>query len=195
MSYIDTPCVAPLASTTMSTRTVLVSSVVAIAIFLTANPASADKVNSTFAGRIMLSDKRFPSQAKSLAAFNAKIRSQSKTNFMEDKEKGQWKIHFAGFLKAPLNDLEYLVKIYDVSGGHQQLLVSFEQFTSERGMTALVSNMVLEKKQVGVNKELLVTMESKGKVLASNRFKILGQGERYTGKVDFSEDEAAGKEE
>jgi hypothetical protein len=175
----------------MSARTLLVSSVVAIAV-LFAGTANAEKPNAAFAGKIMLSDKRFPSQAKSLAAFNAKIRSQSKTNFQEDKEKKQWKIHFAGFLRQPLNDLEYVVKVYEMTGGRQQLLLTFEQFTSERGMTALVSNMTLERKHVGVNKELLVTMENKGRVLASNRFRILGQGERYTGKVDFSEEEANG---
>jgi hypothetical protein len=38
-----------------------------------------------------------------------------------------------------------------------------------------------------------MTMENKGKILASSRFKILGEGERFTGKVDFSEDEASGK--
>jgi hypothetical protein len=179
----------------MSIRTVFVPAVVALALFITSGTAAADKVNAAFAGKIMLSDKRFPSSAKSLSAFNAKIRSLSKTNFMEDKEKkGTWKIQFAGFLKAPLNDLEYLIKIYDLSGGSQQLLVSFEQFTSERGQTALISNMTLDKKTVGVNKQLLVTMESKGKVLASNRFKILGEGERYSGKVDFSEEEANGGE-
>ena len=176
----------------MSARTLLVSSVVAIALLFSTGTARAEKPNRTFAGKIMLSDKRFPSQAKSLAAFNAKIRSQSKTNFQEDKEKRQWKIHFAGFLRQPLNDLEYVVKVYEMSGGRQQLLLTFEQFTSERGMTALVSNMTLERKHVGVNKELLVTMENKGRVLASNRFRILGQGERYTGKVDFSEEEASG---
>ena len=175
----------------MSARTLLVSSVVAIAV-LFAGTANAEKPNAAFAGKIMLSDKRFPSQAKSLAAFNAKIRSQSKVNFQEDKEKRQWKIHFAGFLRQPLNDLEYVVKVYEMNGGRQQLLLTFEQFTSERGMTALVSNMTLERKHVGVNKELLVTMENKGRVLASNRFRILGQGERYTGKVDFSEEEANG---
>jgi hypothetical protein len=41
----------------------------------------------------------------------------------------------------------------------------------------------------------MMTIENKGKVLASGRFKILGEGEKFTGKVDFSEDEAAGKEE
>ena len=53
--------------------------------------------------------------------------------------------------------------------------------------------MVLERKTIGVNKELLMTIENKGKVLASSRFKILGEGEKFTGKVDFSEDEANGK--
>ncbi len=175
----------------MSARTFLVSFVVA-ALVLVAGPAHAEKPNPTFAGKIMLSEKRFPSQAKSLAAFNAKIRSLSKSNFMEDKEKQQWKIQFAGFLRQPLNDLEYVVKIYDVSTGRQQLLLTFEQFTHERGQAALISSMTLERKHVGVNKQLMITMENKGKVLASNRFKIIGEGERFTGKVDFSEAEASG---
>jgi hypothetical protein len=96
-------------------------------------------------------------------------------------------------LKVPLNDLEYAIKVYELTGKSQQLLVSFDMFTNERGQQSIISNMTLEKKQVGVNKELLMTMESKGKVLASSRFKIAGEGEHFTGKVDFSEDEANGK--
>jgi hypothetical protein len=119
-----------------------------------------DKPNAAFAGRIMLSDKRFPQQAKSLAAFNAQVNKQSKTAFTEDKEKkGTWKIYFAGFLKTPLNDVEYIVKIHDLTGGKgTQLLASFEQFTDQRGQTALMSYMNLEKKMVGVNRELLITL-------------------------------------
>jgi hypothetical protein len=156
------------------------------------SPAAADKPNPAFAGRIMLSDKRFPTQAKSLADFNSKVKKQSKVNFYEDKEKKSWKIFFAGFLKQPLNDVEYMVKIYDVSTRPQQLLVTFEQFTDSRGQASLMSHMTLERKMVGVNKHLMITMESKGRVLASTRFKILGESERYTGKVDFSEEDAAG---
>jgi hypothetical protein len=141
----------------------------------------------------MLSSKRFPQQAKSASAYTAAIRKQSQTSFVEAKDSHSWKIYFAGFLKVPLNDLEYAIKIYDVTGKAQQLLVSFDQFTSERGQQSIISYMTLEKKQVGVNKELLMTMESKGKVLASSKFKITGEGEHFTGKVDFSEDEANGK--
>lgn len=176
----------------------LISSVVIALLVLVAGPARADKVekpNAAFAGKIMLSDKRFPGSAKSLADFNSKVRKQSKTSFYEDKEKKSWTIQLAGFLKAPLNDVEYIVKIYEVGRGAQQLLASFEQFTDQRGQTALLSKVTLEKKSFGVNKELLMTMESKGRVLATGRFKILGEGEKFNGKVNFSEDEANGKTE
>jgi hypothetical protein len=155
--------------------------------------AAAQNPNQAFAGRIMMSSKRFPQHAKSASAYTAAIRKQAQTSFVEAKDTHTWKIFYAGFLKTPLNDLEYVIKLYDVSGKSQQLLVSFDQFTNERGQQTILSNMTLEKKQVGVNKELLMTMESKGKVLASTRFKIVGEGERFNGKVDFSAEEAAGK--
>jgi hypothetical protein len=178
----------------MTLRTVFVSSfVLAVALATGAPPAAAENPNQAFAGRIMMSSKRFPQQARSPSAYTAQIRKQAQTNFVEEKDSHTWRIYYAGFLKTPLNDLEYVVKVYELTGKAQQLLVSFDQFTSERGQKTIVSNMTLDKKQVGVNKELLMTMESKGKVLASSRFKILGQGDRYTGKVDFTPDEASGK--
>ena len=100
----------------MSVRSILVSSFLLAAIVVA--PAFADKAerpNPTFAGKIMLSDKRFPQQAKSLAAFNAQVKKQSKMNFSEDKDK-KWKIYFAGFLKTALNDVEYMVKLYELTG-------------------------------------------------------------------------------
>jgi len=176
----------------MSARSILLS---LVALLLFAAPAAADKndkPNAAFAGRIMLSDKRYPASAKSLAAFNAQVSKQSKTSFFEDKDK-KWKIYFAGFLKVPLNDVEYVVKIYEVTGKGQQMLATIEQFTDSRGQSSLVSYMTLDRKTMGANKELLMTIENKGKVLASSRFKLLGQQEKFTGKVDFSEEDAAGK--
>jgi hypothetical protein len=183
----------------MPMRATYALSSVVLAVFMLVATASAgggkreivkDKPNPVFAGKIMLSDKRFPTQAASLAAFNAKVRAQSKTNFYEDKEKKGWKIQVAGFLKSPLNDVEYIVKIYEVGRGAQQLIATIEQYTDTRGQTSLITNIQLEKKTIGVNKELLMTMEAKGRVLASGRFKILGEGEKFNGKVNFSEEEA-----
>ncbi len=35
----------------------------------------------------------------------------------------------------------------------------------------------------------------KGKIYATTRFKLLGEGEKYTGRVDFSEEDVQGSEE
>ena len=65
-----------------------------------ASPARAgggpDKV---FAGKILTSDKKFPTSAKSAGAYTAALRKQSKNQFWEDKTKQTWKIHFAAFFK------------------------------------------------------------------------------------------------
>jgi hypothetical protein len=156
-----------------------------------ARPADANP-NKVFNGQIKLSDKRFPTQAKSPGAYTAAIKKQAKTNFYENKEIKGWKLYMIGFLKRPLNDMEYIVKITDVRS--RQLLASFEQFTTDRGEKTLTSNISLDREKFGVNRELQITMEGGGTVLASGRFKILGEGEKFTGKVDFSEDEANGKE-
>jgi hypothetical protein len=156
-----------------------------------AAPAHAQRgPEKAFAGKVLLSAKRFPTQAKSANAYVAALRKQSKTTFVEDREKKEWKIHFAAFFKAPLDDLEVVIKLYDISNGGQAMLATFEQFLDGRGQRSLISNMRLERKQFGVNKHLLMTVESRGRVLASGRFKIVGESERYSGKVDFSEEEA-----
>lgn len=190
---VDAYTLARLPSIAMSLRSVWLSFLVVAAIVLAGRPASAENPNQVFSGKIMMSSKRFPLQARSASAYTAQIRKQAQTSFVESKDTHSWKIYFAGFLKTPLNDLEYVIKLFDLSGGGQKLLLSFDQFTDARGQQTITSAMTLEKKLVGVNKELLMTMESKGKVLASSKFKIVGEGERRTGKVDFTAEEAAGK--
>jgi hypothetical protein len=157
-----------------------------------AAPAQAQRgPEKVFAGKVLLSPKRFPVQAKSANAYVAALKKQSKTTFLEDKANKEWKIHFAAFFKAPLDDLEVVIKLYDISNGGQAMLATFEQFLDGRGQRSLISNMKLERKQFGVNKHLLITVESRGRVLATGRFKIVGEADRYSGKVDFSEEDTA----
>ena len=97
----------------------------------------------------MTSAKRYPLSAKSKSAYIAAIKKQSALNFQEDKEKQQWKIYFAAFLSKPLNDVEYVIKFYDITSGSQQLLGASENFNDERGQKTIVSNITLEKKSFG----------------------------------------------
>lgn len=142
-----------------------------------------------FAGKVLISDKKYPSYAKSVNAYVAALRKQSKTQFWEDKTTKTWKLHFAAFFKKPLADIEVVVKLFDISSGRRSMLVSFEQFVDQRGERSLVSQFTLERKVVGVNKEILMQVEVKGVVVASGKFKILGQAESYSGQVDFSDED------
>jgi hypothetical protein len=171
-------------------RSLLIS--LAVLISFVATSSAEDLPNRVFKGKIMTSAKRYPTTAKSQAAYVAAIKKQSTSNFREDKSDHTWMIYFAAFLKKPLNDVEYTIKFYELGGGGQRLLGTSDQFNDERGQKTIVSKIKLEKKSFGVNKELLMTIENKGTVYAATRFKILGEGEHFSGKVNFSEDEAAG---
>jgi hypothetical protein len=157
----------------------------------TAGPKGPEKV---FAGKVIVSNKRFPTYAKSASAYVSAIKKQSKRDFQENKEDGTWKVYFAAFLNRPLDDLEVLIKLYDVSGSDKSLLATFEQYTDQRGQRTIISDFTLDKKQVGVNKSVIIEVEYKGTRLAAGQFRILGEGEHYSGKVNFSEDEEEDKE-
>jgi hypothetical protein len=176
----------------MRTRSLLVS---AALVMFAVSSAGADDPNRVFAGQIIPMAKRPPSTAKSPDAYIATMRKMKQLNFNEDKTNHTWTIWLACFLKSPLNDVEYSIKYYDVNGAAKQFLASSDNFTDTRGEKTILTKVTIDKKWAGVNKNLLVTFENKGKVLASTTIKILGEGEHYTGKVDFSEEEAAGKDD
>ncbi len=140
-------------------------------------------------GQIITSAKRLPTTAKSERAYYQKIRKSKVTRFQEDKKKKQWKVYFAAFFRRPLNDLEITVKMYDVTTGKRHLINSFEQYTDGRGQTSLTSYVKLTREFFGVNKKILMVMESRKQVLAQGTFFIIGEAVKYSGKVDFTSGE------
>ena len=126
----------------MSARSVVLSSILLLS-FL-AGSARADDPNRVFAGKIILAAKKFPQKANSPNAYIAQVRKLSTRDFVEDKTDHTWKIYFAGFLKAPLNDVEYVLKIYELTGKSQQLLVTADQYTDERGQKTIISSIKLD---------------------------------------------------
>ncbi|HUJ61488.1 MAG TPA: hypothetical protein VLX92_23445 [Kofleriaceae bacterium] len=171
-------------------RALVVTSIAVLSLALFARPACADDPNRVFAGQIITMTKRPPASAKSPGAYIATMRKLKQVNFMEDKTDHSWTVYFVAFLKSPLDDVEYAIKFYELSGRSQQLLATSDQFTDSRGEKTINSKIKLDKEQMGVNKELLMTLENKGRVLASARFRILGEGDKFTGKVNFSQDDA-----
>ena len=156
---------------------------------------AAKKPEDVFGGRVIVSDKSFPLESKSAQAYIASVKKQSKDRFMEDKEKGQWKIYYAAFFKKPLNDLEVKVTIYDVTDGSQRFIDSWEEFLTERNQRVIIGNLKLKRQEgkVNPNSKILMVMESRGQIVASASFYIIGEAKKFSGKVEFSEEEASQK--
>jgi hypothetical protein len=160
----------------------------------TADVAEAGRSpEKVFRGKIITAKKRLPLSAKSTGAYIKKLRSAKKTKFWENKTKKSWKIYYGAFFKRPLNDLEVTVNLYDITDGKRFLKGSFEQYLDSRGQKSIISNITIEREHFGVNRHIMMTVETRGKVLATGKFMILGEGPKYTGEVNFTEEETRGK--
>ena len=176
----------------ISSRSQLLFAGVALALVLgLRGEARAANPEAVFRGQIITSAKKIPTVAKSKNAYISTLRKQKATRFMENKTTKAWKIYYTAFFRRPLNSLEVTVKIWDVSSGAKHLITTFEQYMDKRGAKSITSHVVLNRDDFGVNKNLMMTMESNGAVLAATRFAILGEAEKYSGQVNFSEEEAA----
>lgn len=173
---------------TVRTHTAVLAAAALVATTLALPTAEAGKPEQVFRGEIVTSKKRIPSSAKSPSAFVKKLRKLKTTKFWEDKAKKRWKIYYAAFFRRPLNDLEVTVKLWDISDGRKRLLTSYEQYLDGRGERSVISHITLDREDFGVNKRIMMTMESRGKVLALGKFQILGEAEKFSGEVDFTDD-------
>ena len=108
-------------------------------------------------------------------------------------EQGTWDIEYIGFFAQPLNDSEIQVKFYDITSGDKRYVAGDPQYTRERGSRVFSSSIQLAKPEFDVRKHYMMTMESRGHVIATTSFWLLGKGAQYSGKVEFSDQEARQK--
>ena len=153
--------------------------------------AEARNPEDVFKGQIITSAKRIPTKASSKESYISTLKRQKTSRFYENKSTKSWKVYYTAFFRRPLDSLEVTVKIYDLSGGGKHMLTAFEQYMDKRGARSITSNVTLNRDDFGVNKNLMMTVESNGSILSATRFAILGEGEHYTGQVNFSEEEAS----
>jgi hypothetical protein len=151
--------------------------------------AEARNPERVFRGQIVTATKRLPTSARSVGKYISTLKKLRKKKFWENKTKKSWKIYYAAFFRRPLNDLEVTVKLYDITDGRKKLVSSFEQYLDTRGQKSVISYVELERQYFGVNRQILMVMETRGYVLASTKFHILGEAEKYSGKVTFTEEE------
>jgi hypothetical protein len=160
-----------------------------------AHVSAGGKPEDIFKGRIIITKKRLPLRFSSQAAFVQALQS-GKTDKIwpteEDGDKGKWNIEYIAFFERPLDDSEIQVKFYDITAG-KKFVAGDPQYTREKGSRIFGSSIELAKPEFDVRKHYMMTVESRGRVLATTSFWLLGKGANYSGKVEFTDSEARGK--
>jgi hypothetical protein len=167
------------------------------AVSLLPSVALAAKPEDLFKGRIIITKDRLPSRFSSEGAFVAAIRRSQIDKVWPKEEKGNdhaiWVLEYIAFFAAPLNDNEVNLKFWEEGGGSRRYIAGDEQYTSDKKTRVFAANITLGKPEFEENKRYLMTMESRRRVIASTNFWLRGKGPNYSGKVEFSDDEAKAK--
>jgi hypothetical protein len=159
--------------------------------------ALAAKPEDVFKGKIIITKNRLPLKFSSAGAFVAALQKSKTDKIWPTEEKGDdhgiWNIEYVAFFAHPLDDSEIQVKFYDITGGDKRFVAGDPQYTREKGSRVFGSSIQLGKPEFDVRKHYLMTVESRGRVIATTTFWLLGKGANYSGKVEFSDSDAKGR--
>lgn len=155
------------------------------------------KAEAGRSGKIYVLKKRLPFRLRSRRALNSFIsKNRTKHLWPDKKDKKKWKLEFFAYFRRKVNDREVKVRFYDISRGklNKQFIDGDSIYLDKRGQKELASNFELEKGRFKNNQKILMyILDSHRHVLAEASFYLRGKAEVYSGKVTFSEEEAAGK--
>jgi len=170
--------------------------VLALLVLSFVRPAAAAKPEDVFKGKIIITKNRLPMKFSSQGAFVSALQKGRIDKIWPVEEKGdtgKWNIEYIAFFAQPLDDSEIQVKFYDITQGEKKFVAGDPQMTRERGSRIFGASIELAKPEFDVRKHYMMTIESRGRTLATTTFWLLGKGETHSGKVEFSEQEAKAK--
>jgi len=161
-----------------------------IALALVAShPAQARQAPEDFLkGKVILSEKSIPTRWNSVGSYVSQLKGLNKGVFWYDKKTGKVTVQYAAFFAQPVNDVQVNLVIYDVTNGAHAQRISTENFMN-RGDRVIFNAVTFDKEDLEGNKKYMFAIESNHRVIASSTFILKQEGEHYSGKVSFSDEE------
>ena len=147
-------------------------------------------------GKLIVSTESLPTKWTSAAQFAARLKSLHKSSVTYDKKTGKVEIYYAGFFAQPVPDVQVNFVIYDITdkSAGKAKKGAWEAFLGRKGDRVIFNRVELDKEDLEMNKKYLLAIEFRGRIIAQSELIIRGEGPKYSGKVEFSEEEAQKKE-
>jgi hypothetical protein len=161
------------------------------------NPAAAGALpEDILKGTIIVSESSLPTKWSSPGEYASRLKKLHKSTLFYDKKTGKLQIYYAAFFAQPVNDLEVNFVVFDITNGvaNQNQKGKWEAFLGRKGERVLFNSIELDKEDFEMNKKYRFVIQYRGKSLAYSDVTIRGEGPKYSGKVEFSEEEAKQKQ-
>jgi hypothetical protein len=139
-------------------------------------------------GKVLISDRSFPMSWSSVSSYVSTLKNMNKGTIWYDKKTGKATLQYAAFFAQPVNDVQVMLNLIDITGGAHVQKVSTEQFM-EKGKRVLFNSVVFDKEDIEGNKKYMVTIADRGRVIAAGTFILREEGPHYSGKVTFTDDD------
>jgi hypothetical protein len=147
-------------------------------------------------GQLFISDESFPTKWSSVPEFVSRVKKNHKSALTYDKKTKKLQVYYAAFFAAPVDDIQVNFAIYDITNGMASKVKkgSWEAFMGRKGERVLFNSVELDQEDIEMNKKYLFAVERRGSILARGEVILRGEGPKYSGKVDFSEEDTKKKE-
>jgi hypothetical protein len=139
-------------------------------------------------GKIIISDKPLPSHWSSVGSYVAQLKALNKATLWYDKKSGKLVVQYAAFFARPVDDVQVILVLYDITNGGHTKKVETENFM-QRGDRVLFNSVEFDKEDIEGNKKYMMTLEDRHRVIASGTFILRMEGPHYSGKVNFTDEE------
>lgn len=147
-------------------------------------------------GQLFISDSSFPTRWSSVADFVSRVKKNNKTSLTYDKKTKKLQVYYAAFFAQPVDDFQVNFAIYDITNGMASKVKkgSWEAFMGKKGERVLFNSVELDQEDIEMNKKYMFAIERRGSILAKGELILRGEAIKYSGKVDFTEEDTKKKE-
>lgn len=147
-------------------------------------------------GQMIISTESLPTRWTSPGEFASRLKKLHKKSLFYDKKTGKLQIYYAAFFADPVNDIQVNFVIYDITNGVGSKVKkgAWEAFLGRKGERVLFNSVELDKEDQEMNKKYLFAIEHKSKIIAKSEITLHGEAPKYSGKVEFTDEEAKKKE-
>ncbi len=157
---------------------------------------AAAKPEDLLKGQLIINDASFPLKWTSAAEYASRLKKLHKSSLFYDKKTGKLTIYYAAFFAQPVNDVQVNFVIYDITNGANAKVKkgAWEAFLGRKGERALFNSVELDKEDIEMNKKYMFAIESGRTIIAKGEITLRGELPKYSGKVEFSEEDTKKKE-